>query len=345
MRLSVKQPIFISGLRKSGTSFIKNLLDDHPELFVWPANELHLFRYSSHPSLVKDKLANCENFGELMHRLSRQHFVTDPDAKHRKFRGTEYDSSGYWQNVDVEKFLEIVDQSNVTSHADAYETLFRAMAKASRHFSGDIEDVRFASKTVLETEFFPELLQWFPDLKFVYVMRNPYGHFNAIRRGMRKRKGKLGLFFPPYPYLGREIPRMRASYYFMRKWKALYPDQFYVLVYDRLLEDVDMHMRDLCAFLGIEFKEIVTRPTVCGEPWASNSTYGQFHGVSTAPLTKWKKDVSGGEIRLINTYFEDVLDEFEFEKLETRASHFTPFHASERPITYFANRALYLMRR
>jgi hypothetical protein len=42
----LKQPIFISGLRKSGTSMVKNLLDNHPALFMYPPNEFHFFKFT-----------------------------------------------------------------------------------------------------------------------------------------------------------------------------------------------------------------------------------------------------------------------------------------------------------
>jgi hypothetical protein len=329
-------------LRKSGTSFVKNLLDGHPELFVWPPNELHLFRYSDHAALVRDKKRICQNLQDLKHELSRQRFITRQHFESRAEQGTLQDLSGYRRHVDVEQFLELVDRATVTSYKEIYEVLFRAMAKASRHFAGDVDNVRFVSKSVLETEYLPELVRWFPDLKFVYVLRNPYGHFNAVRNSMRRRDGSLGRFSPPYPYLGREIATMQGSYYFMLKWRDLYPEQFHILVYDRLLDDPEPHLRELCRFLGIEPHETLMTPTLCGEPWSGNSWYKGFDGIDKSPLTHWMGDISGGEIRLINTHFANVFDEFGFERIESRTSRLVPFHPSERPINYLANRALFM---
>ncbi len=47
----MKQPIFISGLRKSGTSMVKNLLDNHPALFMFPPNEFHFFTFTHYYNL------------------------------------------------------------------------------------------------------------------------------------------------------------------------------------------------------------------------------------------------------------------------------------------------------
>jgi hypothetical protein len=40
-----------------------------------------------------------------------------------------------------------------------------------------------------------------------------------------------------------------------------------------LTEDVEAEMRKIAEFLGIEFEEILTVPTVYGEPWISNSSF------------------------------------------------------------------------
>ena len=64
-------------------------------------------------------------------------------------------------------------------------------------------------------------------------------------------------------------------------------------------------------------------------------------GIDPTPATKWKEQVSPLEIRLINAYFSDVLEEFGFEKLPGKASILRPFGLSERPGTYVLNRMLF----
>ena len=40
------KPIFVSGLRKSGTSMMRHLFDGHPDIFSNPKGEFHFFRYT-----------------------------------------------------------------------------------------------------------------------------------------------------------------------------------------------------------------------------------------------------------------------------------------------------------
>lgn len=337
------KPIFISGLRKSGTSMTKDLLDGHPDLYVFPPNELHFFRFTDHDSIVKDKLARESDLEKLKMLVATQKFV---DQLEKRSRMTTL--------IDFETYHRIVRDARVASHAEIYQTILFAMAKASPWFQGDVLATRFVSKSVLETEYVPDLVRWFPDMKFIYVLRNPYGHFNAIRWSMRSqgevdtRTKKFSAWRHPYPYLGPELKRMKLSYYFMRRWKRLYPEHFDVLVYDRLVLNPEEELRKLCAFLELEFHECLLGTTKCGESrarggWTTDQNRTD-NSIDPSPATRWREQISPLEIRLVNRYFAREIEEFGFEVIPSRASRLLPFHISERPTTYVLNRMLFASR-
>lgn len=331
----MQDPIFVSGLRKSGTSMVKNLLDGHPDLFVHPPNEVHLFRYSEHEAAIKDKQGQDSDPAALLDRLAQIKFVQ---------RMNDDSAKDYRPQVDLDRFDEAVMDYTPSSYADVYEALFTSMADASTHFDGDLDVQRPASKTVLDTEFFPDLREWFPDLKFVYVLRNPYGHFASARNSMRLQSGsgegsEMGVLSDPYPFIGSELRRMELSYYLARKFARLYPDQFTILVYDDILEDPEPTLRELAQFLDVDYHENMTNPTICGDPWGGNSWYAEeFAGIDPSPLDHWMDDISSPEIGVINDLFADVLDEFGFDEIDADGSRLRPFHRSERPKAYIANR-------
>ena len=338
----MESPIFISGLRKSGTSLVKHLLDSHPELFVFPPNELHFFGYSHHPSLVKDKQARIINPGELIKQIAENYFITRLTRKN-----TEY----YLPQFDYKKFNDYIEQAPTNNYKQVYENLFRAFYYALGNNSS-LDHLRFASKTVLETEFFPELLNWFPNLRFVYVLRNPYSHYVSTVKSLRthtsrakgqKHEGmKLSAIRNPYPYIGHEISRMKHSYYFMEKYSRLYPTHFYVLIYEDLLKNSKKEMEKLCDFLGIQFDPVLLKPTLLNQLWYGNSWhYSDFTGIDKRPLKKWKKEISKVEIRFLNKFFGSFIKRY-FHKEESRVPVWKPLHISEYKITnYLANRLLY----
>ncbi len=338
----MKAPIFISGLRKSGTSMVKTCLDSHPELFVFPGNELHLFKFSYHPSIVKDKSAFIKDPKELTRKIADNKFIN---------RIADENSEFYIPEFDYNAFKRYIEDFEIKDYKEVYEALCKAFYYAIGK-KGNLDNLRFVSKTVLETEFFPELLSWYPDMKFIYVLRNPYAHFVSAIKSLRTHTRinkkqtyegmKLSSLKNPYPYLAPEIFRMKYSYYFMEKFQRIYPDKFYILIYDDLLKDSQNELKKLSQFLGINYDPVLLKPSIMNEIWKGNSwNKHQFTQISKAPLDEWKKDISGGEIRLINKFFSDLIEKY--FTLETADSGILkPYHLSEyKPHVYIMNRLLY----
>jgi hypothetical protein len=46
-RSGLNRPVFTSGLRKSGTSMARRLLDGHSALYMHSINELHFFHFTN----------------------------------------------------------------------------------------------------------------------------------------------------------------------------------------------------------------------------------------------------------------------------------------------------------
>ncbi len=336
----LKQPIFISGLPKSGTSMFKTLLDSHPEIFMFPANEFELFYYSHHKSMMLGKLAYERDLNKLKELIITNEFITrlnNPESEALK--------SYKRDTINIPAFQEEVRAQNPKNYSELTALIYKAMAKNSSYFDGNIDQVRYASKCVLTNEFFPELLSWFPDLKFVEVLRNPYGHFNAVRNSARKGakyEGEKITSKHKYPVLGEIIRCMNQSYYNMEKWKELYPNNFYVIVYDRILEDPEKELNKLSEFIGVKFDPSMLNPTVGGEKFGGNSWYVEnYDKIDKRPLTHWKGKISPLEIRLVNHFFEEIIKKYGFEYLESNAPLWKKMGSSEDLRTYIGNRILF----
>jgi len=202
----------------------------------------------------------------------------------------------------------------------------------------------------------PELKEWFPDLKMIYVLRNPYGQLNSAINNMRHtRKGheeKLKIRVDlksldksfKYPYLGPRLRQMRVSYYFMRKYADLYPNNFYILKYDDLLLDTEGTMHRLCDFLELDFHRNLLEVTLCGVPirqmgWSVSQH--QDNKVSQVPLTAWQEQMSKLAVRLVAMYFSDVIEDYDFDLVESDYPLWRKFDPSEDLYVYIYNRLLF----
>ena len=244
----MKQPIFISGLRKSGTSMVKNLLDNHPALFIFPPNEFHFFTFTHYYNLgrkPKHKNIRKKPMPEVIEQVCESKWFNP----WKRLTNVDWD-----EFVDIEQLHALIKASPAASYRELFIDIARAMATATTAFDGNLESHRFTCKGVQQEEFFPELREWFPDLKMIYVLRNPYAQLNSAINNMRHgRKGfeeklRVGVNVSnldtsfKYPYLGPRLRQMRVSYYFMRRYAELCPSSFYILKFDDLLLDTDGHV-------------------------------------------------------------------------------------------------------
>lgn len=330
---------------------LRNLLDGHPDLFVHPINELHFFDFTHY---VKATERSRPGSGSDPRRSIRERI--EDICGNKWFRPVEGGDPSKAAPIDFDEFQRRLRASEAHDYPSLLEAVLTAAAQSCPAFHGAVEGVRFVYKGVQQSEFFPELRAWFPDVKFVYVLRNPYGQINSTINNLRHARGgdatkhriandfrKLDRSLS-YPFLGPRLRQMKQSYFFMRKWSDLYPESFHVLVYDRLLAHPQAEMRRLAEFLGIEFTPGLLSLTECGAPVMRGGWSVGRHAsntISSGPLDAWREQLSPLVVRLVNRHFADVFEAYGFEVVSTKPGLWRRMDRAERPRTYVANRLLF----
>ena len=329
----------ISGLRKSGTTLTKSLLDGHPELFVIPPAEFDFFCYSHHRSLVQPKYDSIKDPNLLLKRLANQDFIARMNHATRKERTllpANTRQRDTRSSFDVAHFLHEAERMNVGSYADIFIELFTAMAKSCGLLEDQIHLIKFVFKNTLETEFFGLYKKWFPKMKLLYVIRNPYAQFAAQTRGEFIEGRKFS-----YPLLAPYINIMKHDYYFIDYWKEIYPNDIKVVRYEDLVESTENIMKEVAVFFGVKFNKTILKPTILGEPWGGNSSAkGEvYSGIDSKPLHRWKGVLNTQEIYIVNKYFSDVIQRYGYALHEGKRG-FLPLHRSETFRRYVGNKYL-----
>jgi Sulfotransferase family len=259
------------------------------------------------------------------------------------------------------KYSELIKMGKFKTYKEMYQLVVSSAPQCDDRFDGDFSELRSVVKGIQQEEHLPEFLQMFPDLKFVYILRNPYAQINASLNAQRaglmsaedqrlyNNKFEEMDSRAPFPYLGDRIRQLSLSYFFMDKWKEIFPDNFYVLNYDELLTDPEPNLHKLCKFLEVEFDPIMLKTTRGGEDtkgsgWSTGAG-GSNHdssAISTAPLHKWKDQLSPGVIKLTNTLFLDIIEENGFEVVGAKGYQVgEPIHPNEDEETRAANQWLF----
>jgi protein-tyrosine sulfotransferase len=318
------RPIFILGCTKSGTTLMRNLFDGHPDLFVIPF-ESHFFQntgrgidYSYRRTMPKNLSIDEQKEG-LLDWIRRSNIESVPIA--------DGFTVGKFNVPAAEKYLRGAQVSNERELSDAYNNTIHLAAQGAEVPAGK----DFVEKSVENAEMCAVWQKLYPNARFVHILRNPYSNLVAMRKyGAHNRKGK-------YPRLQNAMQAMSNSYYWLyRNMKD--QDNYHVVIYDELIADVEVVMKDLCSKLELSYNDTLTYPTHFGETWTGNSTSKtSYSKVSSKNVSAWKKDITPNEVDLINRYFGHVISDFGFEKMTVEGSALKP-GPKERPEIWLYNR-------
>lgn len=326
----MKDPIFILGAHKAGTSLLRALLDNHPQLSVLPV-ESHPFQ---HLHYGIDYPFRFQRPGSL----SREAWLSNV----RRCIETYNEKDDYQADaamagkLDLEAFegvLRDADSRNLFGRMDLrewIETYFLAIQAGSGFEPEKTTGRRFVEKSVEHFEFAWDLSAMFPDAQFLHIVRNPYANLVAIR----KYKGKKR-----FPKLRSAIKALKANFYWLERNQRLLSN-YQVLRYEDLVQAPRANMATVASSLGLEWQDSLLEPTSLGAPWSGNSTTNHaFQGVSSNSLTSWRGGIHPLEADLVNRHLAEVLDRFGYAK-ETPASSIWQLGPKESPGVYLRNRLL-----
>jgi protein-tyrosine sulfotransferase len=324
--MALKSPIFILGSHKSGSSLLRSLFDNHPELYVIPT-EVHYFQCSGYwiDYRLRYSLPSPKNNRDLI-----EYFVQFVGKKNSHV--DPYADSVVTNQFDLDKFRDFLEKSNLTTPSQAFEAYIQAL-----YFSTEGQllpsELRIVEKSVENAEFAIFLRQMMPDCKFVHIVRNPYATLVAIRKVKTKSN---------YPFLQDFIASLWNSYYYLLKNQA-FLDNYLVVRYEELLSNPQEKMKEISEFIEIQYSDTLLKPTLMGKAWGGNSSNSQqFSHISTAPLSKWKKEINDLEIHLVNSQLGTVIEELGYERLTPEKSKYWPIQGEDIK-SYFKNRSIFWM--
>lgn len=333
--LNLHAPVFILGCHKSGTTLLRSLLDGHEEFATMP-RETHFFQYAGYPVQYPLRrvtgrndpgVALWDRIGPELEKLQNRTLSSYGDSA---------DFAGY-DLATLKRFMEHADSRSPKEEFCSYmNALSQALSRDYPHWP---PGRRIVEKSVEHAEFAGILRAWFPDSRFIHIVRNPYSTLAGIRRMKVKQGGG-------YPWM-RDICRsMQVSYHhLLRDFRLM--DGYMAIRYEDLVSDTEATMGRVADFLDIPFRETLLEPTMLGMPWRGNSTTmpsrhsGKGSGVRKQGVND-TTDVSAFEISLANKFASPTLVTFGYDRLVASKVAALRRCAGEDGATYLRNRALLL---
>ena len=287
--------IFVVGASRSGTNLVRALLNAHSTL--WVSGETHYFD-DLRPRLPGDGTKPLA--GEDRERCER-YFLA---LSHRAFgQGGDPEES----RLDREGLRALAAELGGTG--DAY---FAALCRLRAQHHGR---ERWGEKTPRHVYRIDELLAAFPEAKVVCLVRDARAvvasykdwHGAAVRRGVTE---------PPDLETDRE--RSRRSYnpvLMSLLWRGVVrasfdglerhgPARVRIQRFERLAASPEAEVRELCAWLGLEYEPALLEIPVVNSSYATTGA-----GVSSEPVERWRERLSPAEVGIVQSVCEPLLSQ------------------------------------
>ena len=313
---------FAAGQAKSGTTLLIALLDGHPQLLVLPEETAYF----------PTALNKYEKFG----RRSQVDYMTKEALSRVLFGGPpEWEKTDY-AHFPTEQFRERFEAAAFDPNNVEKDLLVLLMESYAEVLGIPLDSiVRWVEKTPANRRFIPQILERFPQTKFLITMRDPRAILAAQIALERTRKTReFSVYYCVSHWLQAGQLALRAQ---RKEISGI------VIRYEDLVADSAAPMQGVCDFLEISFdRNVVLTPTKAGKFWAGNSaTEREFTRVSGERAGSWQDELSEGEIGWVEWHCRELMPHFGYTP---RSSHRSLLHhwarpiQQERPKQYFKSR-------
>ena len=316
MSTYLEHPVFLCGHRKTGTTALLCLFDHHPELLTYPADSGFFYRvFPPCESLGKD-----ESIERLVRYTIQESLGPDGDAVGRLVAAgdkTPEEGAALFDRPAIAAAYRAHMAAAEHTPANHLRSLMQAYGE---HCGQDSSRWKGWMEKTTSTEVYAvEVAEWFPEAKFIHLLRDPRDNFGSLKSGWSDRyqnwestQRSLLQSLIDRAGLGMRLAEVNQQ--------ALGPDRYRVLRFEDLAADPARHMADLAVFLGIANDPCLETPTVNGIPWPGNNFDGlRFKGLSAANVGKWPSRTEPWEVGVIEGHMGGVMSRFGYDLATTPA--------------------------
>lgn len=227
------------GSQKAGTTWLYNVLKQHPEVYLPPVKEINYF-YEIHVGVnntLKEKFMGKHWMNWRWRRILRDDLLNYNLADEEK----EWYFKYLFANLSLSK-----------NGFQFYKSLFE---NKEGKISGDITP----NYAILPFKMLKTIKQHLPDQKILFILRNPIDRdWSALKMNLGVRKGEsLDKISTDRieNYFSKMNPRCMYNK-IMNNWGSLYGENLKVLFYDELNSNPQLFFKKVCNFLNVDFVEI-----------------------------------------------------------------------------------------
>lgn len=286
--------IFLTGHRKSGTTLLHSLFDNHPDIDVYPTD--FTFFYSYFPYFTENLKSKKKLIERLMHLTDNtinKYFVKKKILKRKDI---------IFFNKKLFKKLKKI---NLRSKKSIFEVILEHWS----NLKGKKLKKNILIKETSQSIYFDEYKKIFPNLKMINIIRDPRDNYASIKSGHKKYYSKIGLgYLQNFASVLFRSRQDLLSCFYNKKNK-----NFKFITYENLVKNPKKTMKQLCSFLKLKYLDILINPTYNGKKFYGNNFNKKLIGINKKNVNNWKKRITSEEANIIEFYLSDMLKIYRYK--------------------------------
>lgn len=261
--------IFVLGTGRSGTTLLQSMLDAHPNIVAPPETKFMAILYPEFSALKKWGERDIKEFIEAL--------KIDPQFVE------------YW-NIDWERlYRSLIDIKENADYALICKMVYYQMRR-------DKQDIRLISdKNPLYILFIDKFCKLFPEAKFIHIVRDPRAVINSTIQTF----GMKNIVFNSQGWV--------IENSIIEKNKERNPSKYFTMQYEKLVENTEGTLKELCGFLNILYNPVMLQhkiPDLSHNPEFEKKYLEKIHKSLTKPvnvtnINKWENELNPDERKII----------------------------------------------
>ncbi len=228
--------IFIVGCGRSGTHFLRNILNKHSK--IWISGELHYFDRLIHRGVIKATkhlypFNNEKKIDQLFELLQSGKMF-----------------SPFWENPNIQyKKIKKDFLKSQKTYKDLYRIVLDERALSNNKIFG-------GEKTPLNIFHLKKIFRWFPEAKAIHIIRDPRAIFVSElhkKRNFKVPVNKINFFYSIIIFFYVVI-ECAIAYRISDSLKKRHTNNFFQVKYSDLVLEQELITKSICNFLNIDFE-------------------------------------------------------------------------------------------
>lgn len=295
------QYVFIVGMPKTGTKLVKNILENSAKSNFRISPEIHFLGHLVRPGLRRE----IQKIGDRFDDDTIKKFAT------YLFQNGKFNINYSYLiqlrsgrlKIDKEKLIKKMLESN-RSDREIYKLLLTSHVKAD-------DKAIFGEKAPANLWHVPELMNWFPDAKIIHTFRDPRAILSSQWITKIGSPVDYYLFKPSSPmYTFMIVLHITIAWLYAvflhKKYRRLYPNNYYLIKFEDIINDPPYSIKKLCRFLEIEFDDQMLKPRQQGSSYSQRITLG----FNVTTLNRWESYLQPWMKKWVTLLTKKYLKEF-----------------------------------